>query len=216
MIQHLSHDEFEILPNKLGGTTKKWLLKFKKNIRGVFKLDTDHDGNFLPWANGKAEVAAFELDQLLDLEVVPTTVLRTIGKDSGALQVFLNGKESPSHSVILSRNFSRIQILDYLIGNTDRKLENFLFWREFNRGIAIDNGSGFNSNCLDGELLKGYIKMDLALAHKIDSVSDEQIHQALAPYIEESAIHRTIERLHLLKSIHSNENLPHHSTTHAY
>jgi hypothetical protein len=87
------------------------------------------------------EVMAFEIDRLLRINFVPTTVCRRIDGELGSLQEFaaeaivINMAEKVSDV-----EFYKIAVFDYLIGNSDRNKGNGLYHR---KPILIDNGASF-------------------------------------------------------------------------
>ncbi len=96
------------------------------------------------------EVAAYELDQLLGLRLVPATVPRKIGGKSGSLQAwgdlplarFGQGPLPPDPA--LSENYLHAQrFFDYLIFNTDRHARNVMFGSDW-RPVAIDQSIAFH------------------------------------------------------------------------
>lgn len=87
------------------------------------------------------EVMAYEIDRLLRMNFVPTTVCRKIDGEIGSLQEFA------AEAIIVNMNNTlneveryKIAIFDYLIGNSDRKKSNSLYHK---KPILIDNGASF-------------------------------------------------------------------------
>lgn len=83
-----------------------------QTLKAVFKtIDTVHAKERL--ANGrtvlrlkdsyKHEIAAYELDKLLGLGIVPPTVERTIHRDTGSLSLWLNGTMSEWHRARIAK-----------------------------------------------------------------------------------------------------------------
>ena len=76
------------------GATKPLLLEFSNGLKGVFKGDYgQHDKWLQSYDWPQREIAAYKLDQLLDLHVFPVTVPRQIGdyKGGGSVQLFIDG-----------------------------------------------------------------------------------------------------------------------------
>lgn len=110
----------------------------------VFKrIDKDHD-------NWRYEVAAYELDKLLDLGMVPPTVERRIGGRKGCLQLWVQGvtmekyEGTPPDVDLWRRQVSAMWLFDDLIANIDRHLNNAMVSPE-HRLILIDNSKTFRS-----------------------------------------------------------------------
>jgi len=103
--------------------------------------------------NGDSEIAAYLLDQLLDLQVVPMTVPIA----EGSVQFYVEGATPYRFSRPYAPNtlppdpvFSHVQVLDYLIGNPDRynganllMLPDAMGHLTHEWPVAIDNGSGW-------------------------------------------------------------------------
>src|SRR4029453_6247746 len=80
----------------------------------------------------KSEIAAYELDKVLALNMVPVVVERTIDHATGAAILWLNGL--PTWESVLPRTkprtwdlqIGRMKLFDDLIGNRDRNKGNLL------------------------------------------------------------------------------------------
>lgn len=101
------------------------------------------------WESFEAEIAAYEMDKLLGLDMVPPTVRRDIRFQSGSLQWWVEGAQlyedvqdrTPSTSE-WSHRLSRMEMFDVLIGNPDRNAGNFLVDSEW-KIILIDHSRAF-------------------------------------------------------------------------
>ena len=90
------------------------------------------------WESYKSEIAAYELDKLLGMQMVPVTVEKTWKHDVGAAVLWL----SPIHSwkdvkarpkpPRWDRQAIRMKMFDNLIGNRDRNAGNLLVDDEWN------------------------------------------------------------------------------------
>jgi hypothetical protein len=94
------------------------------------------------------EVAAYELDRLLQLYVVPVTVKREVDGQVGSMQEWVTpdpitaaGLESPDGADA----WYRVAVLDVIIGNTDRHWGNIIEGRVagYPKVYAIDNNLSF-------------------------------------------------------------------------
>jgi hypothetical protein len=92
----------------------------------------------------RKEIAAWRIDRLLQLGVVPVTVRRTIHGERGSAQYFVRDVQSGDSLGMHSWNVSRtVQFLDALLANWDRHPGNFLIDRA-GRHIAIDHNLAFD------------------------------------------------------------------------
>jgi len=101
----------------------------------------------------KHEVAAYELDKLLGLGLVPPTVERTFGHTSGSLQMWVEGamteadrkqkKLAPPDPRTWNEQMYKVRLLHQLSYNTDyRNIRNVLVDSSF-RVYAIDSSRAF-------------------------------------------------------------------------
>jgi Phosphatidylinositol 3- and 4-kinase len=96
----------------------------------------------------KSEIAAYELDKVLGLNMVPVVVERTIKGDTGAAVLWLEGVRSWESVLPLpkpaswNQQLARMKMFDDLIGNSDRNKGNLLVdddWHLF----LIDHSRAF-------------------------------------------------------------------------
>jgi hypothetical protein len=86
------------------------------------------------WESYEAEIAAYELDKILGLGMVPPTVERAIDKQKGSLQYFVKDcklykelqTQAPPRPSEWSHQLSVMKMFDILIMNKDRNAQNFL------------------------------------------------------------------------------------------
>jgi hypothetical protein len=101
----------------------------------------------------KHEVAAYELDKLLGLGLVPPTVERSFGRTKGSLQMWVEGamteadrkerKLAPPELRAWNLQMYRVRLLHQLSFNTDfRNIRNVLVDRSF-RVYAVDSSRAF-------------------------------------------------------------------------
>ena len=134
-----------------------------------FKLTLEKDGrrHFALWKNAQWimkghrenwqwEVAAYRIDKLLDLNMVPPTVERSFQNDDGSCQYWVNywidlaEKEEknisvPSHKLgFWNRAVYLQRAFDNLIANVDRHMHNILITEDW-RIILIDHSRSFKT-----------------------------------------------------------------------
>ena len=154
---------FEILTNEkrvtlskkiaLIGVNEIYLATFQSGIHAVFKPHPDYwiqINKKYAWAhNVPAEIDAYLIDQILDLNIVPMTVERTIDGMKGSLQVFVvkDQNKDPNFVDHSHPDFKKMKLLDYLIRNGDRHSNNFLILPD--KIAAIDHGQSFLAHISD-------------------------------------------------------------------
>jgi hypothetical protein len=169
----------------------------------VFKnVNKDHD-------TYRAEVAAYELDKVLGMGMVPPTVQRRIGGRKGCLQLWVTGTEMekfegmPDDLETWRRQVSVMWLFDDLISNIDRHLNNAIVSPE-HRLILIDNSKSFRGFrkllndlnatgtgthakfwCVpyDQERLRWPTRYPPEIVERLRSVSEKQIKNAIKRYI---------------------------------
>jgi hypothetical protein len=146
------------LAEGITGSERVELREGTTSLRAVFKLvdarnemvDKVGDETVRSYADSwKHEVAAYELDKLLGLRLVPTVVERRIDGKRGSLQAWIDrpiarfgdGAPPPDPGPAAD-GVHATRLLDYLIYNRDRHVRNLLFGRDW-RPIAIDNSISF-------------------------------------------------------------------------
>lgn len=106
-------------------------------------------------ASYKTEIAAYEIDKMLGLGMVPATVERVIDHRRGSLQLWvdvlmseeerLEGRKPPPDALAWSRMTTDFALFDNLIDNTDRHLNNLLITSEWKIAL-IDHSRSFRRN----------------------------------------------------------------------
>jgi hypothetical protein len=136
----------------------------------------------------KAEVAAYKMDRMLDLKMVPPIVERTIdGKTGAAIMWIENTKpwsvEKPPQGPepMWSIQLTRMKMLDLLIANIDRNQGNLMYdsdWHLF----LIDHSRAF----IGKKDLKGIApigRVDRALWNKMEALTLESLEAGLGDLV---------------------------------
>lgn len=136
----------------------------------------------------KAEVAAYHLDRLLGLHMVPPVVERTVEGKVGAAVMWIEqttgwAKDKPVQGPEpeWSRQVSRMKLFDQLIANIDRNQGNLLYdsdWHLF----LIDHSRAFTTRTsLDGIAVPGVV--DRELWQKMDALTAADLEPALGAWL---------------------------------
>lgn len=101
------------------------------------------------------EIAAYRLDRLLGLGMVPVTVFRNIAATPGSLQIWIEDNineetrlaraEGPGDPAVIDPQLERMRLFDYLIANEDRNEWNLLYTPEDWRLHLIDHSRSFRT-----------------------------------------------------------------------
>jgi hypothetical protein len=138
----------------------------------------------------KAEIAAYKLDRMLDLHMVPPIVERTIEGKKGAAVFWIENTKSwdvksppqgpePKWSI----NLTRMKMFDQLIANIDRNQGNLIYdddWHLF----LIDHSRAFTTRKdLKGMATLG--RVDRELWTKMEGLTLDQLNQGLGDWVGE-------------------------------
>ena len=149
------------------------------------------------WESYKSEIAAYELDRLLQLHMVPPAVAREINGTTGAAIMWVDGTRSVAQmggkvptGPLFSRPIRKMQMFDNLIGNPDRNAGNILIDAS-SRVILIDHSRAF----VDSPKLQfPFERVDATLYATLKALTREQLSKALARWLEDHAIDAMLER----------------------
>jgi hypothetical protein len=146
----------------------------------------------------KAEIAAYELDKLLKLDMVPPSVERQLEGSSGAAQLWvenvtgLTGEASPGESdrAGWENQLVRMKMFDDLIGNRDRSRGNMLRDVEGNL-ILLDHSRAFGDST---ELPLKLSRIDEGFWARMETLTSEKLHAALGACLDDSEIEAVLDR----------------------
>lgn len=202
------------------GVTEPWKLTLRqgREVRhAIWKDATGVRGGYLEgW---RYEIAAYVMDKLLDLGLVPPTVQRTRQGSPGSCQLWIDGtelfrdlfKKPENQEAFRSEEWKEIgylaQFFDNLIGNEDRHTGNVLVTRHF-RGLLIDHSRTFRvgrayvegipfseKNVPPDELMR---RLPRALVERTAALEEKDMRQALKDLLSETEIQAVLARRALL------------------
>jgi hypothetical protein len=141
------------------------------------------------WESYKSEIAAYELDKLLGLDMVPVTVERRVQGTLMSAQLWVNdcewlrkleGKSSPDVNG-WNRQVYRHRVFDNLIANIDRNAGNLLVDPEWNL-ILVDHSRAFT-----GEVVlpfeKQMTRIDRPLFEKLQALDFPTLKACLGQWV---------------------------------
>jgi hypothetical protein len=159
------------------------------------------------WESYKAEIAAYELDKLLGLGMVPPTVEKRVQGDLGAAVMWVSPTKSfkdlggvPGQKGIAGPpgakvaawvgQLTRAKMFDNLIGNLDPNLGNWLVDPEWNL-ILIDHTRAFTPQA---KLYHELSNVDVELWNKMKALDEAGLTAALGKWLNESEIKGILSR----------------------
>ena len=153
------------------------------------------------WESYKSEIAAYELDKLLDLRLVPPVVEKRWKGDIGAAILWL----SPVHSwkemgprpkpPAFDRLAIRMKMFDNLIGNKDRNAGNLLVDDEWNL-FLIDHSRAF---IREKDLPVKMVRVDRALWSRMLALDEPALAGALGKWLDRGDIRAILARRDQMK-----------------
>jgi len=165
------------------------------------------------------EIAAYQMDKLLDLNMIPPTVERKFNGKRGSLQFWVEAQFSDLTMREQGMNIPESELshwskmkyitraFDSLIANEDRTQQNIFYTKDW-RMILIDHSRSFRSskkftkqlmygkNGIKGEKL--FRQLPRTLVEKIKALNFDDIKKAVGPYLKKKEIKALLIRKELL------------------
>jgi hypothetical protein len=150
------------------------------------------------------EVAAYELDRLLGLGMVPVTVARTVEGRKVALQFWVEGTISarqmaenglrPEGWCPIEPQYNLMNVFDVLLNNAGRSRDSLLLTRDWNV-VLVDHSRAFTSRQRPPALLyQQPIALPPALAARLATLDRGALERELAPWLNSRQIEAILTR----------------------
>jgi hypothetical protein len=140
------------------------------------------------WEAYKSEIAAYQLDRLLGLDMVPPTVERRVGSDLASVQLWVEGcrvikdvdQKACPKPVEWAKQVLRQKVFDNLIANIDRNQGNILVDGEWNL-ILIDHSRAFGSDKMP--FVKEMTRIDRAFFERLKALDEASVMKQVRPWV---------------------------------
>jgi hypothetical protein len=200
--------------------TNPWKLTLKKDDVQHYALWKNIDVRVGRYPDSwKWEVAAYRIDKLLELNMVPATVERRFRGDRGSIQIWADVEMSlkqkmeknikmPSYKIFFwNRALFLQRFFDNLIANEDRHQNNYLITKDW-RLILIDHSRSFRTaKKFTTQLLytekraEGPMEMKelpRALVDRLKALTEESVRDAVGEYLTDEEIKAVMLRRDLM------------------
>jgi hypothetical protein len=153
------------------------------------------------WENYKAEIAAYEIDKLIGLDMVPPTVEKRIDNQLGAAVMWVSGTTSfgeigkapqapKEHEERWNLQIIRAFMFDNLIGNEDPNLGNWLMDTNWNL-VLIDHSRSLRNR---HDLYHAMNRIDRKLWERMKLLDVPQLTSVLQSWLTKPEINAILER----------------------
>lgn len=140
----------------------------------------------------KYNIAAYKLDRLLDLNMIPVSVKRRIAGNEAAItwwvdDVLMTGLDQHRKKIEApdkerwNQQMYITRVLDQLIANTDRNLGNYIITKDWTVWL-VDHTRAFRATRAIPEP-KNLTKIDRYLLERLRTVSTAELRETLGPYM---------------------------------
>ena len=146
----------------------------------------------------KAEIAAYELDKLLRLDMVPPSVQRRLEGSDGAAQLWVEDVTDLSRDAspggpdrgAWESQVVRMRMFDNLIGNRDRNQGNILHDAAWNL-ILLDHSRAFGEGT---DFLHKLFRIDEGFWAEIEALTPRKLDAALGAWLDHGEIKAILDR----------------------
>lgn len=148
------------------------------------------------WESYKSEIAAYEMDKVLGLNMVPPAVEKNWKGDRGAAVLWVQPVRSWKTVENLPKpdrwnlEAIRMKMFDNLIGNSDRNAGNFLVDEDWNL-FLIDHSRAFVN---DTKLPFTMVRIDRSLWERMQALDEAGLMERLGPWIDKVSVRAILKR----------------------
>jgi hypothetical protein len=165
------------------------------------KLEPSRQNGY--WESYRSEIAAYELDKLLEMNMIPPTVERKVNGERGAAIMWLKGMHSWEEAQTLPKPASwvgdlvRMKMFDCFIGNPDRNKGNMLADAGM-RLFLIDHSRAFVD---DTKLVAPFEHVDPELWKRMQALDEEMLKAKLGTWMERGMIKSMLVRRQKMETL---------------
>jgi hypothetical protein len=153
------------------------------------------------WESYKSEIAAYELDKILKLDMVPPKVERRVDNETGVAIMWVSDTKSfkdyggsprvpPIRQAAWNEQLTRAKMFHNLIGDIDPNLGNWLVDPSFNL-ILIDHSRALTTTKNLIHKMQGF---DTDLWAKMEALTEESLQASLGQWLGKGEIRALLDR----------------------
>lgn len=185
----------------LDGQTRYGVWKNVDEYKDVMKFaDGRVDMNFQD--SWKSEIAAYEIDKIIGLGMIPATVERTYKGSKGSVQFWveslmseaehLKTKSVSPNPIVFNELMYKTRLFDNMVYNTDRNLQNLLITKDWEL-ILIDHSRAFRPQTML-KTPKDLERFSRSMLEGIGKLTLENLTQRTGQYLPKPQIQGVLKR----------------------
>jgi hypothetical protein len=171
----------------IGVTKPRRLLLQPGGLASAVVWSNVHGRHMGYWDSYRADIAAYEMDKLLGLNMVPPIVEKRHKGESGRASMWVENTRMWKISEPITApdqhawnlQIIRMKMFDNLIGNTDRNQGNLLVDPAYNL-ILIDHTRAFTAG---RKLLHAFSRVDRELWERIEALTPARVDEAIGKWV---------------------------------
>jgi hypothetical protein len=140
------------------------------------------------WESYKSEIAAYKLDRILGMDMVPPTIERRVGSELASLQLWIErcrllkdlDQSKAPRPLDWAKQVCRQRTFDNLIANIDRNAGNLLVDEEWNL-VLIDHSRAFANSQMP--FMKQMTRIDREFFEKLKALDEATLMRELKPWL---------------------------------
>jgi hypothetical protein len=190
---------------RMGTQEMRAVFKYVDSIIGETTTSNDRLARLNQSDSWRYEIAAYKLDRMIGLNLVPVTVVRTVEGKTGAVQLWIEGaidegervkmKLKPPDQAAFDETFRRMRMFDALIFNEDRHQGNVLYTTADWKVHAIDHTRAFRTRTsFPPDVRHNNLTPPPEMAERMAALDVPKLKAALGEWLDDIQIRAVLKR----------------------